>query len=366
MRSSIGEGTLAQLLIDTNAFEPLLQRAAENTSGPAEFFAKLFREIWRDLDWAALSLRVNDHVELSLHAAVNPQELNPEESHWLALIGEATQFWNQVPADVVAAAATKLDAPLASKQITRLASVVPELSTILDAIDELSVGFNVARDLLPALGPEFGSIIRLGESGSPEIMLELELKGGEAVGATGLTLAQTLELIVLRPIFVLYSLEHNHEFQDTSRIETSEIGEMRVHSLTHSTILPSWLTPSFAVTGDKIRFASSPSLLMKKDKEPLPAWIDSAIAKQFRSKVGGDEIPKAFINVSRLRDFLVRNQGAIAGKIAEKTAVSSSNASGNINDLTSLLELIDFAVLSTSTQGSVRRWTLSAFTPTGN
>lgn len=361
MRQSIGEGAFVQLLINTRAFEPLLNGAVDSASGPVGYFASIFRDIWQDLNWAALSLRISDHIELSLHAAVDTKRLNEEENRWLTLLGEASSFWKRVPADAVFAAATKLDAAMACKQFSLLARVVPELKTVVEAFDELSVGFNATNELIPALGPELGSIIRVNESGLPEIRLELELTHGDSVGDTGLTLAKTLELVVLRPIFVFYSIEHNHEFQDTSRVETTEVDGIRIHALKNSTVLPAWLTPAFAVTIDRIQFVSSPSLLTDKKAESLAPWIESAIAKQFRSALGEDEILKAYINVGRLRDYLTSHQGEIAGGIAEKTSVSSTNASGKIEDLSSILELVDFAVLSTTTKGSVRRWTLSAF-----
>lgn len=209
-------------------------------------------------------------------------------------------------------------------------------------------------------------MIRIGDSGAPEVFIELQLSQGEKVGGTGLDVAKTMELIILRPIFVFYSIEHNHEFKDTSRIETTEAGNLRIHSLVHSTVLPEWLIPSFSVSTNRIRFASSPKLLTETKSEGLAVWIDSPQAKRFHEALGSEEIPKAFLNVTRMRDFLVRNQGEIAGNIAEKTSVSSSNASGKISDVNSILELVDFAVLSTTTKGQVRRWTLSAFAPEKN
>lgn len=361
MRSSIGEGNFLELLIDTEPFKPLLNQAVEQASGPVEYFAKIFRDVWLDLDWAALSLKITDHLELSLHASVDPKELDSTESKWLAVLSEASNYWKSVPGDVLFAAATQLDATLTCEQFLQLSKVVPELATVVEAFDDLAVGFDATKDLLPALGPEFGTMIRIGEAGTPEVFIELQLAQGDKMGGAGLDIAKTMELVILRPIFVFYSIEHNHEFSDSSRVETTNVGDLRIHSLVHSTVLPDWLIPSFSVSTDRIRFTSSPQLLTQKRSGNIALWIDSPEAKRFRDALGIEEVPKAYLSVNRLREFLVHNQGEIAGNIAEKTSVSSSNASGKINDLNSILELVDFAVLSTTTKGQVRRWTLSAF-----
>lgn len=361
MRSAMGEGNFLELLIDTEPFKPLLNRAIDQASGPVEYFAKIFRDVWLDLDWAALSLKITDHLELSLHASVDPKELDSTESKWLAVLSEASNYWNSIPGDVLFAAATQLDATLTCEQFMRLSKVVPELATVVEAFDDLAVGFDASKDLLPALGPELGTMIRIGETGKPEVFIELQLVQGDKMGGAGLDIAKTMELVILRPIFVFYSIEHNHEFNDSSRIETTNVGDLRIHSLVRSTVLPDWLVPSFSVSADRIRFSSSPQLLTQKKSGDLALWIDSFQAKRFRQALGNEEIPKAYLDVRRLREFLVRNQGEIAGNIAEKTSVSSSNANGKINDLNSILELVDFAVLSTTTKGQVRRWTLSAF-----
>jgi hypothetical protein len=362
IRSSIGEGAVLQLLINPRPFDPLVASAVTLTKGIERHFSELFANVWRELDWAGVSIRAQDHLQLSVHVSAPQGRLSEDHRRWLEHFEKSSSFWSRVPADALFAAASELDARDIGKQLLQIAEFSPELHSVVKVFQELAHG----EKILPLLGPEIQSIIEISLEGELQLVVEAQMRDLDTTIPSGLTVRQNIEWAMLRPMLVFYSTEHNIEFQDATRIETLTVDDLTFHAVAGSKRLPAELTPGFAIGKDRIYMASSPKALAQHLKTPSSTWDGSTHHARMRSAVGEAAVMKAVVNLQKLREYLVQRRGDIADGIARETAVSADNAGSRLDDLASLLDLVDFATLTVQHNEPVHVLSISLFPATAS
>lgn len=360
MRAAVGEGAVVQLLLSTRALKTLLERAVTESGSAGHVVSALLANAWSALDWAAVSLRIGDPIELSLYASIDPNRLDESFRIWPDLFAQRLEFWERVPAEAMAAAATQMDFRALASWLCSLADDVPELREGLEAVAGLVGGLNV-DELLARMGPEVGAVALVASTGDMQVVAEVELLSEDAPTLAGLPLPQAIELVALRPMLLLYSLDHNRQFDDVTRVTTQQVGTLRLHSLVGSRCLPPWLEPTVAVSDQRMYFASSPEAILARQSTPAESFPQSAAARRIRHALGEDAVLKGFLNVAKLRAYTASHQKELASRIAEQIPNEEGAVSQKIDDVSSILSFVDYLTLSTSTSGNVRKWTLAAF-----
>lgn len=358
MRDTVGEGAAVQLLVNPRPFDRMLASAVDRLEGPQRYVAQSFVDLWHECEWACVSLRIDDHFELRLETSLDMESLSPGDRQWVDILQQTSMGWGKIPADSVFAAASKIVMSDIADRFLAIANLVPELGMLTSTFDELATGMDSGREIFTRLGPEFSFAARVDKEGKLRFWVDVEMTGGSELTSAGISIAKTIEIGLLRPILVFYSLDLRNQFQDSVRVETMATAKGLIHFMNHSTWLPDGLRPGFIVGDDHLTLLSAPEAL---DAVEGPTWNDSAEAKRFAERSEPGEQPKFFVSFRRLREYLGSHRTEIAGNIARGAEVSQDKADGRLAELASLLELVDFGVVSTSTNGSTRRWTLSIY-----
>lgn len=361
MRAAIGEGAVAQLLLSTRTLTPLLEQSITEGGTAGHVVSALLADMWQALDWAAISLRIGDPVELSAFASLDTSRLDERHRIWPDLFAEPSEYWKSVPSDAMAAVATQMDFPALAVLLHGIADEVPEIKDVLVAVSGLVEGLPKNK-LLSRLGPQVGAMAVVAPEGDLQLTAEIAIRAEGAPEMAGLPLPQAIELIALRPMLLFYSLDYNRQFEDSTRVTTRQIGKLRLHSLTGSKWLPAWIEPTLAVSDERIYFASSPAAIANRLSPPSESFPESKAAQRIQRALGEDAVLKGYLNVARLRAYMASNQKALVSQIAEQIPKEEEDAvSRKIDDVSSILSLIDFVTLSTATEGNVHQWTLAAF-----
>jgi hypothetical protein len=179
--------------------------------------------------------------------------------------------------------------------------------------------------------------------------------------SVGLSLSQTFELTLLRPLLVFFAVDHNNVTGEQSRVETIVGSGPRLHVLRGATKLPFQMEPSFLVDSDRILVGTSPEALTRWMASSPARWIDGRQAREYQAVARKDEVLKGFVDVSQLSRGMASPPKRFAQEISARSGVDEKKLSGGINDLAALLSLVDFASLSTLTEGNVRVWTVRVF-----
>jgi hypothetical protein len=354
MRRRIKTRCVASLLVDPEPFRPLVQRAVDAAQGSARPVAERVGRLWEHLSWGTASLHIADTVSLSLDWSIESTGENLPEAKFLRQWCQPSSFWSRVSADVMAAVSTQIDFVAAMQLIQEIAQGEPSIAGLLAACSDLSVGFDSTTEILPSLGPEVGFVARLDSDGSILGVLDLPLQTLDRKGPMGLTLAQSLEMLVFRPLFVFYVGDHNQRFADQARVETTEIDGERFHGLAGSVILPEAYQPGFAVSESRILFVSSPKALSEWTTPGEKPWVGSERANRIKSAIGENEQMKAYLNVDQLVTYLE----------SFETTASTNQPSSRIRDLVSIVSVFEMATLSASQEGNNGRTTLTLFPKT--
>jgi hypothetical protein len=358
MRASVGDGALAYLLMNMEELAPLLQEALQK-AGPT---ASWLEGYLRSLEWASAGVRfAGRSAEISVHGAVAQERLPQGQRDWPEWLGRPSGFWRRVPADAVAAAATELDFGSLAQLLKTATSGVPEMQDVFQVAERLVVGFDAEKDVLPKLGPEMGLVAVQGPQGRLEVVVEIELRAEDQPPPAVLPLPETIELAVLRPLLVFYSVDHNNHFDDDAKVETIACDFGRIHALTDSRALPPGLAPAFLVRPDRIYFGSSPEAILARRTPEARGLESSRHFAEFRGAAGEDAVLKAYLNVGRLREYVAFHRGDLAERISEQGGEPTDVVAGRISEVSDVLSLVEFVALSTSTSGRVRSWTLSVF-----
>ncbi len=351
MRRQIGGDACASLLVDPTPFQDLVERAVESTEPSARPIARRVAQWWQHLAWGAVSIHLTDKAAITLDFAIDPAKVSTEQRSFLARWTEPSLFFDKLPSDAVLAASTQIDFVSLMRIVEDLSKSEPSLAGLIEACTALSAGFDPQTEILPAIGPSVGFMARVDEQGSLQGVLEIPLSAVQRRGPMNLTLAQSMEMLVFRPLLVFYAGDHNTRFGDQLRVETEEIEGFRLHMLGGSTVLPDSYRPGFAVSEDRILFVSSPQSLRDWLATSNKNWRDSQAGQQVQASLGPDERIKAFVDMKRVVDYLK------SGEATHATDVERSK----VDDLASLLASVDLATLTTSSRGDIVRTTLNLF-----
>jgi hypothetical protein len=350
MRQRIGSAS-ASLLVDPSPFQKLVDQAVESTGSTARPIAERVSHWWQHLAWGAISIHLTDNATITFDFAVDPTKITAEGKSFLSRWTEPSPFFDKLPSDTALAASTQIDFVSLMRIVEDLSKTEPSLAGLMEACTALSAGFDPQKEILPSLGPSVGFMARVDEQGSLQGVLEIPLRVVSRRGPMNLTLAQSIEMLVFRPLLVFYAGDHNTRFGDELRVETEEFEGFRLHMLSGSTVLPDSYRPGFAVSEDRILFVSSPTSLRDWLDTKSKNWRDSEAGQKVQASLGPGERIKAFIDMKRVVDYLK------SGEASQATDIERSK----IHDLASLLASVDLVTLTCQNDGDRWRTKLTLF-----
>jgi hypothetical protein len=154
------ERPLAALWLNPRAFEPDLQRKADQAKGAAAVALKTLMVYWKALDGLALTADLQKEFKLRLAVRGRIDELPPSARRFLRTAAEPSKLWDAIPEKAMLAVAGRLD-------VSALAEVLSEFLTedARKGLHGLAQGVaavldkDVFADILPQVGPDWGGYV---------------------------------------------------------------------------------------------------------------------------------------------------------------------------------------------------------------
>jgi hypothetical protein len=318
--------SLVALWLNPRAFDAVVE-AAVTRSGLAG--ARTFAGCWKALRDVGLGVDLGRDLALSLVVRADVRRLPAAAQRYLATAGRPSALWRVVPEDALLAVGGRLDASAlfellgefmtpASRQAVR-----NDLERTLGAV----LGLSVSRELLPALGPDWGLWLTAPAAGdkecSPQAVLAVRVARGDPAAPVDEALYDAL-LFWAR----LAVLGHNKLNPDRPlRLNSLGAGKQEVRYLTGGSFPPGW-RPALALKGGYLVLASSPEA-----------------ARRFAAPAAGaapaGPAPLLRVSFKGWRDYVKGRREGLAAALAGRDKVSPEEARRRLDTLHAGLGLLD-------------------------
>jgi hypothetical protein len=334
--------SLAAVWLNPRAFDADLQRKAKQALGPDAQVLQSFLTYWKALDAVILTANAGDSLELKLTLQARAQDLPKSVRRLFSDNVTRSDLWARFPADSILRIAGRLDAEALAET---LAELTPESarSNIADTTQRYigaSLGVDLARDVLPNIGPDWGICIVGGpkQSDIPVVIAALAVKPGKmAVDQSIYKGARFLAGLGI--------LWYNSSHADPISLQTTVLDKVEVQYLANDKTFPTGFQPAFALKDGYFLLASSPDAIRSFKKATAPAIPDG-------------ENPLVQMSLNQLSKFIkVRRHKVVAG-IAEKNQVTNAVAEQWLDALLTGLDLFDHLLLSERRETGQVTWSL--------
>lgn len=305
------------------AFDAALRHKAASAEGPDAAFLRTFVRHWAAIDDAALRLRIDRNVELSLIVA--SKGLNP--SRPAVSSGALSAF----PADAlfVAGGRMSFDALVRSAGEFLSAEARAEFLSGLDRSIGAVLGRDAASALTSAVGPDWGICIAPPAAAEPLPTLTIALR----MRNEGTPPAPRRALEGLDFAARLAVLAYNGQHKGRLEIRTERHGDDEVRVVDGDAALPSGFRPAFAWKRGYLVVASSPVAVRRFE----PSDNDEFVRY--------DELLLARLTVRNVVDYLRPRRIALTELLAQ-AKVKSPDVATKIDGLLAALELFQFVELT--------------------
>jgi hypothetical protein len=313
------------LWVNPRAFDPAVTARAED---PADAGAKAFAGIWKALDGLGLAVHLDRDLRLSLAVRARTAELPSSAKRFLAEASKPGELWRYFPEGALVALGARADLAalfeLLSEFMNKPArdAVQADLNRTLGAV----LGKNVVKEVLPAVGPDWGLCVTAPpeeKSWAPRVLFALRVAGG-----AGEDPVDRAVLSALHSWAVLAVLAHNGKHPERPlRIRTLVADRHEVRYLDGKEIFPPGVRPAFALKAGYLVLASSPELIRAFGSAPGPA--------------PAGPVPLLRVSVKELRAYLKARREELAKALAEKEKTSKEQALTRIDSLRTNLEWLE-------------------------
>jgi hypothetical protein len=323
---------LAALWINPRAFEPEMEQKAAEAAGIEGGVRKTLLTYWKALDGIALYAALHQaDLEMGLAFLVEEARLPSPARQVLARKGQASELWRFFPQNALLTVAARID----SVRLTEMASTFltePARKAFREMVDRYasaSLGSDVARDVVPCLGPDVGFCVLPPPAAEkqawfPSLIGALRVQPGKQeppLERTLLTAVNTLAVFV----GVAYNSTHTDQMVLSSEMQD----KVEVKFMTNARFFPSGVQPAFAFKDGYLVVASSPAAvqMFRVNAAPIPE--------------AAGEIPWLRLSLHEVCRYLQGKREHFADQIAQKDGVSREEATRRLNDGLAFLGLFD-------------------------
>ena len=289
-----------------------------------------------------MSAHPGDDLEVRLSVQARPEAipayLCPPSSRGRPSIA----FLAACPEQAIATLAARTDFAAA---ITALIYVLPDnnaepSSTALERSLGAATGLDVLKDILPAIGPDWGiAVLPAKQSQSfPPLLTALAVKPNAK--NVDQALSRRLHFVA-----VLALIDYNKKHADAIQLQTATQDKVDVKYLVNDKTFPAVFRPAWALKEGFLVIASTPDAIL-------------AFARRRRRAPHRDEAPLMRISPRGLATMLTTRREAIVRNMADKQMISRSEADQNLTNLVELLELVDRVALNQRLEAGQASWIL--------
>jgi hypothetical protein len=332
----------ATVWLNPRAFDADLQRKARQNLGPEGQVLQSFLTYWKALDAVILTADVGSAVEVELTLQARTEDLPKSVRRLFSDKAARSELWSRFPADSIVRMAGHLDVEALAETLAELTppSARSSLTDTSQRLVGASLGIDLAKDVLPNIGPDWGICIAPGSNDSdlPAMVAALAVRPGKvAVDQALYKGAQLLTGILV------WGYNSNHP--DPIRLQSAVLDKVEVHYLTSAKVFPAGFQPAFALKDGYFLLATSPDAIRSFKKTAAPVFRDG-------------ENPIAQMSLSQLSKFIkARRQKVISG-IAEKNGVPAPVAEQILGCILTGLDLFDHLLLSERRETGQVTWSL--------
>lgn len=313
---------LAALVIQPRAFDSAVVAKEGDPASQAVV------KCWKALDAVGLGLTIGKEVELSLVLKGKPEQLPPAARRFLTSAAKASELWGSFPDDALFASAGRLDLVALYEFIGGL--MPSDSKKAADAELERTIGAmlgkSVIKDVLPALGPDWGVCVTApaadGKEWTPRIVAAVRVARGDEDAPTDEAVFSGVESLAQ-----MFVLSHNKQHPNNSvALRTTHIDRQKVRYLVGERVFPVGVQPAFGLRQGYLVLGTSPAEIRRFKPGVAPS---------------GTSVPLMRVGVKELRAYLKAHREPLAALLAAKEMISKEKAGERLDDIRASLELID-------------------------
>jgi hypothetical protein len=338
---SLGVGkALLAVWVNPAAFTAHIRKKAESVKG-AE--AALFQNVltyWKALESLALGVSVAKDVEVKLAVRTNPKRLPAAARRFFTEASRPSELWNRFPPDALLAMAGRID-PVAFAGF--LGDFLPQegkkafKSGLNDGLEK-GLGLDLAKDVLPYLGPDWGFCITAPADKDvlvPYLTWALRVRAGPNKPAADKALFNGLSTLAFFAVFQSSHLQ----------LKTVKQDKVEVKYLENDQAFPPGFKPAFAVKDGYLLLTSAPEAVR-------------AFSKRSSAAPASSEVPLLRVSLREWGRFLKARRQPFTRYVADKDRTARDKAGKRLDGLLWALDLFERLELSQRTGDGLATWTL--------
>jgi hypothetical protein len=330
LRQLGADRALLSAWINPRAFDAELAARVEKSAGAEKAFHKTFADCWKALDGAALTLSLTRELEMGLALRGRPESLPPEVRRLLEDASGRADLWARFPDDALLNLAARTPAPsllafLGAFQTKR--SFESMLKGLNDSLGTLLGGRDVAKDVLPHVGPDWGVSVSAplpSEKGwFPSAFFALRVAAGDNSDPVDKALVDLLKFHVRAAV-----MAHNKVRKDPLAWKTARHERLEMTYLASGPGLAMGLQPAFGLCDGYLVIASTPETFRRFAAAPRSAGKET-------------EVPLLRLSFTALRQYLKDQRQPLASAIAEQHQQTPERVSEQMEGIAAVLGLFD-------------------------
>jgi hypothetical protein len=301
---------------------------AEQARGNEAAFQTNFLRYWKALDSAAVSLRLEKDVRVTLALRARTDDLPPAARRFLAEAAKPSDLMAAFPDDAMLAVAGRLDFVALLEMLDEF--MTKEAQTAFhDALERnlgAPSGKDFVKDLLPALGPDCGLCLiapsTAEKSWFPQTILAVRLRPGPKGESVDADILSTVNFYAQLGV-----VTHNQKNKNPLSLKTLVQDKVEVKYLSGDGVFPPGLRPSYALKDGHLVLASSPEVLARF-RPVKPARTT-------------EDVPLLRLSAPELRRFLRERREPLLEAGVTSNGLTKGEAARRLDALTAILSLLD-------------------------
>jgi len=321
----------------------LFLAAAAQREPRSEPLFQSFAELWKGLDYAVFSLKIEDGLSFQGFLKVERRPLSPEVQAVAEGLSGPTGLLRMIPEQSLAAVAGRAEVgPLGAQLLAFLreahADDIDKLHALAGA---LLSGLNLSQDVLPGLGPDFGGYVVPVDN--EESLLPLEWVGAIQVRqppGLPLSLAETLDE-GLRTMLRFAALAHASEHPETrATVRTALQNGLRIVWVDGLAPLPRGWTIAYTISEGYLLAGNSPGAITRAAR----LATDASLAGNPRFQellAGGQPSRLVYLNLAGCRSLLTARKSLLIAGLATIKQAPPEQIERGLEKLETLFQLAD-------------------------
>jgi hypothetical protein len=324
------ERALAGLWINPRAFDAEMESKRQQAQGAEEVVQRAFLRYWKALDGIGLTLALEKDAKLTLTLRGRGDDLPPAARRLLTEAARPSEVWERLPEDALLAITGRLD-------LEALLGVLADFQTkearaaMTEALERgfgAPSGKEFVKEVLPALGPDYGLCVLAPAAGDknlvPQALLAVRLRSDKG--------ADEAVLAAVDFYARLAALTYRGQGKAVS-LKTLRQDKIEIKYLAGEDAFPAGVQPAYALKDGYLVLATSPEVL-----------------RRFGAAKGSGNAPLLRLSAKALDRYLTERREELVPVLAEKHNLSRDEAGRRLDGLMTGLRLLERVEISQSSE----------------